>query len=63
MSTILRKRRKKGVRWYRRELRHIAKIADEALDSPAEEHLSAVMVAIAALASEAAIGREAYLER
>lgn len=59
----LRKRRKKGVRWYRQELRNIAEIADEALDSRDFDKTIASVMAIAALAGTAAVGREAYLER
>lgn len=57
------KRTKKSVAWYRREVRRIGEIADEALDSRDTERRAISLVAIAALAAEAAIGREAYLER
>jgi hypothetical protein len=65
-----RKRRKKGIRWYRAELRHIREVADEALERnqsgpvwDCAERQGIALVAISAMAADAAVGREAYLER
>jgi len=57
----LKARKKKSVAWYRRELRAIAEIANDALENRGQ--MGPTLVAIHALASEAAIGREAYAER
>lgn len=62
----LKKRKPKSIAWYRRELRHIAEMAADALDAREDntriDKWGTALVAISATASEAAIGREAYLE-
>ena len=64
----LKQRKPKSIAWYRRELRNVAKIADEALEQGNQPRVdqaiaySCALVAIMALASEAAVGREPYLE-
>ena len=59
----LKQRSKKSVVWYRRELRILYGIAEDALNDETGEKYGTSLVAIMALAEAAADGCEMYLER